>query len=67
MDNTIRHDSGIVNTVRSRTLLGAKREASREMTYGGGSVTLYYDGEVWHRELWTSGHSFGWGGWTRKR
>jgi hypothetical protein len=65
MKRTIEHASGVVNNVNATTLLGAKREASREMTYGGGSVYLNFDGETWKREFWQNLNRFGWSKWRK--
>jgi hypothetical protein len=63
----INHESGVSNRADARTLTGAKREASSQMTYGGGSVEVVdiVTGDVWRREMWQSGHSFGWSRWTK--
>jgi hypothetical protein len=65
MKNTIKHQSGVTNNVNATTLTGAKREATKQMSYGGGSVTLYFDGEIWYRNFWQQLNRFGWDRWTK--
>ena len=64
---TIKHASGVINKAKAKTLTGAKREASQEMTHGGGSVSVTdrETGEVWQREFWQNLNRFGWGPWKR--
>lgn len=63
----IYHGSGVSHDAWSKTLTGAKREASREMTHGGGSVSVVNvrTGEVWTREFWSRLSRYGWTGWKR--
>lgn len=67
MRNTIEHESGVINSVNAKTLIGAKREATKEMSFGGGSVTLYFNGEIWTREFWSGVRNFGWNKWEKVR
>lgn len=61
---SIHHASGVVTTSSAKTLTGAKREASKDMTHGGGSVTVYADNQpVCKREFWQSIRHFGWEKW----
>ena len=61
------HYSGVGYNAKSQTLLGAKREASQDMTYGGGHVyvTDTVSGHVWTRQHWRSYDRFGWRKWER--
>jgi hypothetical protein len=60
-------ESGVSVDCDAHTLLGAKREASAWMSFGGGSVTLIDKAtkETWTREFWQSGRSFGWNAWKK--
>ena len=58
--------SGVSVMCDAHTLLGAKREASAWMSYGGGSVVLHdrQTDERWIRRFWsTVNGKFGWGKW----
>jgi hypothetical protein len=63
----IRHDSGVEYNAMSQTLLGAKRQASEDMTFGGGHVyvTDTDSGQVWTRQQWRCYSRFGWRKWER--
>lgn len=64
MRYTIHHQSGVITTSTAKTLAGAKREASKDATHGGGSVTVHCDGNpVCRREFWQSLDRFGWEKW----
>ena len=57
-------ESGIEVRLNARTLIGAKREASAWINFGGGSVTISCDGNpVATREFWQSLNNFGWDRW----
>lgn len=61
---TIHHASGVVTTSTAKTLTGAKREASKDMTHGGGSVTIYAGNKpACQRVFWQDRNQFGWGRW----
>lgn len=61
---TITADSGVTINSTSKTLVGAKREASAWMSFGGGSVWVLQAGEpVAMRRFWRDGNRFGWGRW----
>lgn len=60
----IKHESGVTNVAKSTTLTGAKREATKTMTHGGGSVYVCMpDGTVYGRIFWSSLSRFGWSKW----
>lgn len=60
----LRSGSGVVVDADAKTLTGAKREATRWMTHGGGAVYVLEDGrEVCFRPFWESGSRFGWDKW----
>ena len=63
----ISHDSGVEYNAMSQTLLGAKRQASEDMTFGGGHVyvTDTDSGQVWTRQQWRCYSRFGWRKWER--
>ncbi len=65
MENIIRHESGIANVVKAKTLTSAKREATNQATFGGGSVVLFFDGEIWVRKFWNQLRSYGWDNWVK--
>jgi len=65
MENIIKHESGITNVVKAKTLRSAKREATNQAAFGGGSVTLYFDGEIWVRKFWRQLRSYGWENWVK--
>lgn len=62
----IHHTSGITNRADATTLTGAKREASGQMTFGGGSVTVEEreTGRFFRRCFWHDLNCFGWESWT---
>ena len=61
----MRADSGIIEYA-GKTLIGAKREASKWATFGGGSVYVETPaGEIYWREFWQNGNSFGWKRWSK--
>jgi hypothetical protein len=64
---TITAANGVSACCDARTMLGAKREASAWIGYGGKSVTVTDNitSETWYRSFWESGHKFGWGKWER--
>jgi hypothetical protein len=56
--------SGVEVDLDAKTLLGAKREASDWITFGGGDVIVSADGEpVAVRYFWRVLDRFGWGPW----
>lgn len=60
----LRASSGVEVDATAKTLTGAKREASRWMSFGGGSVYVVVDGrDVCVREFWQNGNRFGWKKW----
>lgn len=60
----MRADSGVVVDATAKTLTGAKREASKWMAFGGGSVYVVADGkDVCVRKFWQNGNHFGWDAW----
>ena len=60
----IKHGSGATYAAKSTNLTGAKREATKSMTYGGGSVYVCMpDGVVYGRLFWSSLNRFGWSKW----
>ena len=63
----ISHDSGVEYNSKSKTLIGAKCEATQDMTFGGGHVyvTDTVSGHVWTRQHWRSYDRFGWRKWER--
>lgn len=63
----INHASGASNCAEAATLLGAKREASGQMTFGGKSVSVVNTKtkEIWRREFWQELNRFGWEKWTK--
>lgn len=58
-------DSGVSISSSAKTLTGAKREASKWMSFGGGSVYVKdtTNGEVLMRPFWRNLSHFGWGRW----
>ena len=60
----IKHESDVTYVAKSTTLAGAKREATKDMTHGGGSVYVCMpDGTMYGRIFWSSLSRFGWGKW----
>jgi len=61
----ISNASGVSCVASSRTMLGAKREASAQATFGGGDVEIVdlETGERWRRVFWQKLHCFGWEPW----
>jgi len=56
--------SGVEIDLDAKTLIGAKREASKWISFGGGDVTVSADGKpVAIREFWQVRHLFGWDPW----
>ena len=57
--------SGVSVVCDATTVIGAKREASAWISYGGGDITVTNNqtNETWMRKFWTIGPSFGWGRW----
>jgi len=60
------HKSNIKVQARATSLIGAKREASKWMTYGGGSISVLDKNSVIlaTREFWEDHNRFGWERWT---
>lgn len=58
-------DSGVEITANAQTLTGAKREATKWMTFGGGSVSVANSkGNILcTRYFWRIGNHFGWDKW----
>jgi hypothetical protein len=65
----INHESGVSNRANAKTLIGAKRKASKEMTYGSESVEVVdiVTGGVWQCRIWKNGHKFNWDRWAKVR
>ena len=63
----IEHSSGVINKATATTITGAKREASKQLTFDGGSVHVYdtKTGETWSRVFWRSINRFGWDKWKK--
>jgi hypothetical protein len=59
------HESGVINRANAKTLAGAKREATREKSFGGGSVWIEDENRnmLAMREFWQIGNSYGWNKW----
>lgn len=63
----IYHDSGVKTISNAKTIIGAKREASKLMTHGGRSVYVESpNGVIYQRKFWSSGRNFGWDKWEKK-
>jgi len=61
---SLRADSGVIVQAKSRTLAGAKREASAWMAFGGGSVYVEDEtGVICYRRFYKNGNHFGWHEW----
>ena len=62
-------ESGAGDRIRSaaKTILGAKREATNWITFGGGNVYIFQDDGVplWMRKFWQSGDRYGWDRWQK--
>lgn len=53
-------------TIRAKSLLSAKQQASRLATHDCGSYGLITpDGDVWGRRQWHGFNIWGWGSWTK--
>jgi hypothetical protein len=56
--------SGVEVNLDAKTLVGAKREASAWITFGGADVTVCADGvPVATRAFWQNLNHFGWDAW----
>lgn len=63
-DYTAKAASGVTSTLGAKTLLGAKREATKWISYGGGLLTLYCDGQaVAYRDFEQNGSHYHWLPW----
>ena len=62
------HKSGVEIKAEANTILSAKREASKWMSHGGGSVSVLDDNgnPICTREFWETGNSFGWDKWQNR-
>lgn len=54
---------GCEKTCDAKTLLGAKREATRWASYGQGVQIITPEGEIWEKEFWQNRNLFGWKSW----
>jgi hypothetical protein len=62
---TIEYASGVRHQSTAATLTGAQREATRELSHGGGSVTILdrHGDPRCRRVMWTVPGHFGWHRW----
>lgn len=58
--------SGVTVESSAKTLAGAKREATKWMTFGGGSVSVQdkHGNTLAIRQFWQNGNHFGWDKWS---
>lgn len=56
--------SGVTVSANSKTLVGAKREATAWACFGAGDIYIIENGNtVCVRRFWQNGNSFGWDKW----
>ena len=68
MSYTITHQkSGISYQSKAKTIAGAKREATADATFGGGSVTVHGKEGTTSREFWQELSRYGWEKWSQLR
>jgi len=58
-------ESGVTIGLNAKTELGAKREATKWLSYSAGDVYIENTatGIKWRRGFWQNGHRFGWSNW----